>query len=157
MDVRVRRSSRRRKTVQGRLVGGVLEVAVPAGLPPGEEARLVADMRKRFERRRATGELDLPSRARHVARRHGLPEPGEIVWSERQQSRWGSCTPGDGRIRISDRLAACPRWVLDYVLVHELAHLAEPGHTPAFWALVARYPLTERARGYLVARDEMEV
>ena len=42
-----------------------------------------------------------------------------------------------------------PSWVLDYVLVHELAHLRVPGHGPKFWALVDRYPRTERARGYL--------
>ena len=42
-----------------------------------------------------------------------------------------------------------PDWVLDYVLVHELAHLVVPGHGPQFWSLVDRYPRTERARGYL--------
>jgi predicted metal-dependent hydrolase len=39
--------------------------------------------------------------------------------------------------------------VLDYVLVHELAHLLEPGHGPDFWTWVRRYPKTERAIGYL--------
>jgi len=42
-----------------------------------------------------------------------------------------------------------PEYVVDYVLVHELAHLLEHGHGPAFWALVDRYPRTERARGFL--------
>ena len=44
-----------------------------------------------------------------------------------------------------------PRFVLEYLVMHELSHLAEPGHGPAFWALVNRYPRTERARGYLMA------
>jgi predicted metal-dependent hydrolase len=42
-----------------------------------------------------------------------------------------------------------PRWVVDYVLVHELAHLLEPGHGKRFWAWVDRYPKAERAKGYL--------
>jgi predicted metal-dependent hydrolase len=43
--------------------------------------------------------------------------------------------------------------VLDYLLVHELAHLEVADHGPRFWELVDRYPLTERARGYLMALD----
>ena len=42
-----------------------------------------------------------------------------------------------------------PGWVVDYVLVHELAHLLESGHTPQFWAWVDRYPRAEKAKGYL--------
>ena len=52
----------------------------------------------------------------------------------------------------SSRLAGEPAWVVDYVLVHELAHLSVRHHNAAFWKLVHRYPLAERALGYLMAR-----
>ena len=70
-------------------------------------------------------------------------------WVPPMRTRWASCTPADGTIRVSERLRDVPAWVLDYVLVHELAHLLEPGHDARFWAWVHRYPRTERAIGYL--------
>jgi Zn-dependent protease with chaperone function len=140
MEVAVFRSARRRKTVSARLVGDVLEVRLPAWMSQAEEARYVEDMRRRF------------ALARRLARRYDLPQPTEVRWVDNQLSRWGSCTPADGTIRVSSRLAAWPRWVLEYVLVHELAHLAEVSHGPAFHALVARYPKAERATGFLIAK-----
>jgi predicted metal-dependent hydrolase len=75
-----------------------------------------------------------------------------VRWADNQRSRWGSCSTTTGDIRVSRALIDCPPWVLDYVLVHELAHLVEANHSPAFWAVVARYPRAERARGYLMAK-----
>jgi predicted metal-dependent hydrolase len=74
-----------------------------------------------------------------------------IAWSAQQEKRYGSCTPADRTIRISYRLASMPRFVQEYVVMHELAHLLEANHGPRFWRLVNRYPRTERARGYLMA------
>jgi predicted metal-dependent hydrolase len=74
-----------------------------------------------------------------------------IRYVTNQNRRFGSCTPSHGTIRLSHRLAAMPEWVRDYVLLHELAHLEEANHGPAFWRLVNQYPLAERARGYLMA------
>jgi predicted metal-dependent hydrolase len=59
----------------------------------------------------------------------------------------------DRSVRISTRLGAEPSWVLDYVIVHELVHLAIPRHDATFWAMVNRYPKAERARGFLMARS----
>jgi predicted metal-dependent hydrolase len=138
------------------MVGGVLEVRVPSGIPAAEEQRLVEHFRQRLDRTRRSGQVDLGARAAHLARAHDLPEPAEIRWVANQEHRWGSCTPARGVVRISDRLASFPPWVLDYVVVHELAHLIEPSHSAAFWTLVARYPLAERARGYLMAKGMEE-
>ena len=152
MKVEVVRSRRRRKTVQARQVGDVLRVSVPATLTRAEEEHWVGEMLRRVERRQQNPVVDLSQRARRLSVKFGLAEPAEIRWVDNQQCRWGSCTPGDATIRISSKLASEPLWVLDYVIVHELAHLHVRGHGKAFWRLVNRYPLAERARGFLIAR-----
>jgi predicted metal-dependent hydrolase len=152
VEIEVVRSTRRRKTVQAREVAGVLRVSIPATMSRSEEQRWVTEMLHRAERRAATDGPDLTRRATALAERYDLARPAGIRWSENQEWRWGSCTPVERTIRISSRLGKEPRWVLDYVIVHELAHLTEPGHNARFWALVNRYPRTERARGFLIAR-----
>lgn len=146
------RSPRRRKTIQARVVDGVLRVHIPARMSVEEEKRWVAEMVDRMERRTSAARIDLMSRARALARQHGLEVPSSIRWVDNQESRWGSCTPATRTIRISSRLGREPAWVIDYVIVHELAHLSVSGHGPRFWKLVERYPLAERARGFLIAR-----
>lgn len=133
-------------------------VLVPARLSKAEEARWVSTMLEkleRSERRRATGtrrsDTDLARRAEQLSARWlaGKARPAVVRWVPAMRTRWASCTPADASIRVSERLRTAPGWVLDYVLVHELAHLLESGHTARFWALVHQYPLTERAIGYL--------
>ncbi|HWB73043.1 MAG TPA: M48 family metallopeptidase [Egibacteraceae bacterium] len=152
MEIEVVRSARRRKTVQAREVGGVLRIAIPATMSRADEAHWVREMTRRFERRAKAGTVDLAHRARRLATRYRLPAPGSIRWVDNQRSRWGSCTAQAGQVRISSALARYPPWVLDYVIVHELAHLVEANHSPRFWALVGRYPRAERARGFLIAK-----
>ena len=152
MRVEVVRSARRRKTVEAKKIDGVLRVSIPARMTKAEEAHWVGVMVKRFERWESTEHIDLPARAESLARRFGLPRPASVRWVDNQRDRWGSCTIDDGSIRLSTRLATFPRWVVDYVLVHELAHLAVPDHSKAFWELVHRYPRAERAMGFLIAK-----
>jgi predicted metal-dependent hydrolase len=149
------RSRRRRRTISARRRDGVIEVTVPAGMSLSEEAMWVERMRKRIMRAEvAPSDADLSRRARALSRRFfgGELVPASVRWSEQQQSRWGSCTVDTGAIRLSARMQPFPSWVVDYVLVHELAHLRYRSHGPRFWSLVNRYPLTERARGYLIAK-----
>src|SRR3954447_4821082 len=154
-EVEVRRSKRRRRTVSAYRDGDRVVVMIPASLSRKEEAEWVETMLARLERserRRKPSDADLLRRARDLSNRHlgGLATPESVRWVENQQSRWGSCTPGDRTIRLSARLQGMPAWVVDYVLVHELAHLLEPGHDAKFWAWVDRYPQAERAKRYLL-------
>ena len=147
------RSERRKRTVNATLTDGRIRVLVPAGLAPDEEKDLVARVAAKVQRKANSSEVDLTTRARYLASRYDLPTPETIEWSPRQTKRWGSCTSSEGSVRISTRLASVPRWVLDSVIVHELAHLAEANHGKRFKELVSRYDLTERATGYLMAID----
>ncbi len=153
MEVEVVRSRRRRKTVQASKRDGVLRISIPATMTKAEEEKWVREMVRRVERRRPKREpSELQARAQVLASRYGLPAPVAVSWVDNQTSRWASCTPMDGTVRLSSRAVGYPDWVVDYLLVHELAHLAEAGHGPAFWSLVGRYPKTERARGFLIAK-----
>src|SRR3954452_18218209 len=146
------RSAKRRKTVQARLVGDVVQVFIPDRMSKDEEERWVAAMVARFARKAAVEPVDLAARAEVLAGRYGLRQPASVRWVGNQEWRWGSCTPADRTIRLSTRLGGFPSWVVDYVIVHELAHLSVGGHGRDFWALVNRYPKTERARGFLIAK-----
>ena len=152
MQVEVIRSAKRRKTISARQVGEVLRVSIPASMTKAEEERWVGEMVRRMERRSQTAEVDIAERAAALAARYDLPVPDSIRWVDNQQSRWGSCTPMDRSIRISSRIAGFPPWVVDYVVIHELAHLVVGGHNARFWKLVNRYPRAERARGFLIAK-----
>lgn len=154
--VRVIRSARRRLTVQARLNGGVLEVRIPAAFSAREEREAVAEMVKRMERSACPShstDEQLHARAQRLNDDvlDGRARVTTIRWSSRQKSRWGSCTLATGEIRISDRLKVVPDYVLDAVIVHELAHTIVAGHTREFWALADRAPHAERAKGYLEA------
>jgi hypothetical protein len=157
-ELEVVRSTRRRRTVTAFPRDGRIVVQLPAGLPVAEEERLIARLVDRVtgraRARAAGGDAELAARAADLADRYvdGV-RPTSVAWSSRMATRYGSCTPGDGSLRLSDRLAACPAYVVDAVLVHELAHLLEPGHGPAFRAIVARYPDLDRAEAFLAGME----
>ena len=153
-QIEVRRSRRRRRTVSAYRDGDRIVVLIPATFSRSEERRWVAAMVERLraqENRRKAPSRDLVRRAEELSRLYlgGRARAVSIRWVDNQQGRWGSCTPLDGTIRISSRLRGMPGWVVDYVLLHELAHLLEPSHNARFWTLLSAYPKLERARGYL--------
>jgi predicted metal-dependent hydrolase len=156
-QVEVRRSARRRRTVTAYREQGRTVVLIPAAFTAAEERRwvdqMVAKLQTREERRRRNLASDdhLMARARALSAAHlgGRAAPVSVRWVDNQNRRWGSCTPADRTIRLSGRLRGMPEFVVDYVLVHELAHLLEPNHDERFWALVHAYPRAERALGFL--------
>ena len=159
--VEVVRSARRKKTISAEIVGDTLVVSIPQRLSRAEEHEWVNRMAARMSARRRRDRLNhdgaLRRRAADLSDLYldGV-RPREISWVETQRSRWGSCSPSEGSIQLSLALADYPSWVRDYVIVHELAHLQVADHSERFWVLVNRYPLTERARGFLIAKGMEE-
>ena len=151
-QVEVVRSKKRRRSVSAQMHGDILLVSIPSWMSKSEETTNVAEMVRRFKRKIATQEVDLTKRARILAKRYSLHTPNDIEWAENLTSVWGLCTPSTKSIRLSTRLVGFPSWVLDYVIVHELAHLHVSGHGPDFWDITRRYEKTERAIGYLIAK-----
>jgi predicted metal-dependent hydrolase len=151
-DVEIRRSARRKRTVKAYRDGDKIVVLMPAHLSAAEEAAHVESLVASIHRKEASLSDDqLMERATLLGRQWlgGQPDPVSVRWVSNQVKRWGSCSSHDRTIRLSDRLQGMPQWVIDYVLLHELAHLIEPNHSPRFHALLEGFPHTERAKGFL--------
>jgi predicted metal-dependent hydrolase len=161
--VEVRRSARRRRTVSAYREGDRTVVMIPARMSTEEERRWVDVMLDKLaaqESKRMLGDAELAERAARLSEQYlgGRARPHTVRWVTNQNTRWGSCTPAEGSIRLSHRLRGMPEYVIDYVLLHELAHLLVPGHGARFWQLLDAYPRTERARGFLegvIAADRL--
>lgn len=154
--VEILRSARRRKSVSAELKNGTLIVRAPATMSDADLQPVIDKLQQRLQKRlRPTAQSDeaLQKQAQMLNTKYfnGRLRWRSIRYVTNQEKRLGSCTPTQGTIRISHHVATLPAWVRHYVLVHELAHLEEANHGPRFWELVNRYPLTERARGYLMA------
>lgn len=150
----VRRSARRTRTVSAYRRDGRVVVLIPARFSAAEEAEWVEKMLtklNRSERRGRRTDEKLLRRAKELDREylHGRAGAVSVRWVDNMTTRWGSCSTTTAEIRLSENLQPMPTWVVDYVLLHELAHLLEAGHGPAFWRWVDRYPRAERAKGFL--------
>ncbi|HLI26777.1 MAG TPA: YgjP-like metallopeptidase domain-containing protein [Chloroflexota bacterium] len=157
LDLRV--NARLRRNFRWWIDGERLVVERPARVEEQEVQAVLRRIEQRaaryLARQVARSDAALLAHARRLLARYFPERPllRAAQWTPHQQRRHGSCTSGAGVIRLSTRLQRYPAWVRDYVIVHELAHLLYPDHSPAFWAAVARYPLAERARGFLLACD----
>ncbi len=153
-NVEIRRSARRRRTVTAYREDGRTIVLVPARMSQVEVNQYVEELVARIdrsERRAKRGDSELMARAQHLSKRYlnSAAQPTSVRWVSNQRKRWGSATPIDGTIRLSERLATMPAYVVDAVLLHELAHLVVAGHGPDFHALLVGYPEVAKAHAFL--------
>ncbi len=157
MEVKIIRSRRRKRTISARLVKDTLLVSAPLMLSQERLDKIVADFKIKFEKKKLKRELESKQNLIDIARKlnenyfENKLKVNSIEYVTDQNSKYGCCNYRDGRIRVSHKVGLMPEWVRDYVIVHEMAHLVEPNHSRAFWDLVSRYKLAERARGYLMA------
>jgi predicted metal-dependent hydrolase len=157
MQVKIIRSHRRKRTVSARLDKDVLLVSAPLMISGERLGRIIDDLKSRFERKKLKEELDQKQDLTEIAATLNQEyfdnklKINSIVYAPNQNRQFGCCSYREGNIRISHRVGLMPKWVRNYVLVHEMAHLVVPNHSRAFWEIVARYKLAERARGYLLA------
>lgn len=152
--VEIRVSERRRKTVAAYWEGQRIVVLVPQRMAKRDRQayaeELAAKLIANRDKTRPT-DAGLHERAMYLSRRFlgGEAVPTSVRWSGRQMHRWGSCTATDGTIRVSARLQGAPQFVIDAVLVHELAHLLHSDHSQAFYELANRFPRQSDAELFL--------
>jgi len=157
VDVKINYSNKRSRTVSARLVNGSLLVNAPAAMPRARLGKIIDNFKVRFERRKLKEELNKTRPLAEIAAKlndryfNGKLKINSIEYSTGQNSIFGCCSCRDASIRISHRLSRMPEWVRNCVIIHEMAHLVEPNHSAAFWNIVSRYELAERAKGYLMA------
>ncbi|MBI3990863.1 MAG: M48 family metallopeptidase [Candidatus Omnitrophica bacterium] len=155
--IKILRSRKRRRTVSAQLVRDILIVRAPESILQSRLEKVIAELKARIERKHLKEELNkgesLALRAKEFNSRYfdNKLNINSIEYATDQNSKFGCCNYRTGSIRISHRISAMPEWVRDYVIIHELAHLVIPDHSRAFWDIVNRYKLAERARGYLIA------
>lgn len=155
-EVIIKFSARRTRTVSARIVGGILEMSVPGDIKHGELKKITGKLINKIHRKELKTQHNRTRPLTEVFARlndryfEGKLKVESIEYTARQNRKFGCCFPDSARILLSDRLINMPDWVRDYVVIHEMAHLIEPNHGAAFWNIVSRYKLAERARGYLM-------
>jgi predicted metal-dependent hydrolase len=158
MEIQVIRSPARKKTIQAKMVGQTLQVYLPLGMKPEEEKKLIEKMKEKLQKKQQKKHLNqddyLLTKFKEFNLQYfqGKLKVKSLEFVTNQTRVNGSCTPNNGTIRLSHKLLEMPRWVLDYVIMHEMTHLQYPNHSKGFWTKVGEYKYTERARGFLIAK-----
>ncbi len=154
-DKRLKKSSRWQPQPDGSIL-----LRVPYHLRKTQLEQILKQITRRLEKQEKLAErrtdAELQERAEYLNKKcfGGHIQWRAIRWVNNMNTRLGSCTNGgatDGHIRISDKIKDWPQWVIDSVIAHELVHRLHADHSPEFWqTLTEGYPLTERARGFVM-------
>ena len=121
-------------TSSARLEGETVFVRLSRGLAPEREAEVFTDLSRRVMASATRSEVE--ARVRRLNDSHFQGALAKVFIKD-SMTNFGSCSE-KGNVNLSFRLLLAPEAVLDYVIAHELAHLKEKNHSPAFWALVER-------------------
>ena len=113
-------------------------------IPASKDPKRVETLREWYVRK---AKEKIVPRVKQHARQLGV-EVGEVRIVDNRY-RWGSCTP-NSNVNLNWRLIKAPMFVIDYVIIHELAHLIEANHTPRFWNIIrAQTPTMDKAKAWL--------
>ena len=157
-NIEIRRSARRKRTVAAQREGDKTIILAPQKISEKDLESIVRNLVARLDKRQLLqrSDAELERRAHELAETYlgtslaNLRIDGvSLRWVTNQNTRWGSCTPMQGTIRISHRLQGVPDYVLDAVVLHELVHLIEPAHNENFYNFMKRYADLERANAFL--------
>ena len=116
------------------LEDGAFQISTPTGISEEDRAAAVKEVVERWYRREAARLL--PEIVERWQSRVSRKKPTQVLIRS-QRRRWGSCS-SDGSIRLNCRIIMAERALIDYVVVHELAHLAVMDHSPRYWNVVKR-------------------
>ena len=158
-DIIIQRSKRRKKTLQAILKSNTIKILTPFHIGDAEINKFLDKFLKKLERKNVilNNNKELLSRANKLKKRF-IPEAPDftIVFQESLKRTWGKCFTNQRKIVMNPVLGTYPKWVLDFVIIHELAHLLVPNHGKEFRSLVNRFKLKERAVGFLMAKGMRE-
>ena len=146
---------KRVKNVNARLDGTTVRISAPFHVLKEELDQAIQKLARTLLRRVRAQQVNLEEDALELARRIATrfpraPQVKSVTFVTSQHARWGSYSPRTGMIRLNAGLRTMPRWVLEAVMAHELAHAIHLRHSRAFWDLLRLVcPDTERARAFL--------
>ena len=158
-NIVIQRSKRRKKTLQAVLRDNTVKILAPSTTSDAEIKKFLDKFLKKLELKDIilNNDKELLSRANKLKKKF-IPDAPDftIVFQESLKRTWGKCFTNQRKIVINPVLGTYPKWVLDFVIVHELAHLLIPNHGKEFRSLVNRFKLKERAVGFLMAKGMKE-
>jgi predicted metal-dependent hydrolase len=146
---------KRVKNINARLRESTLSVSAPLQTPQATLDQIIPDLARRLVRRARARQINIEDDAlalanKIAARFPNKPSIAQVQFVTTQEARWGSYSTATRTIRLNAALREMPRWVLEAVVAHELAHISHHDHSPAFWALLRSvYPATDRADAFL--------